>query len=102
MTTFALCIRPHSPLDKKYEIEAEAMLAGMRKKGIDLYAKILDREIDATDILILSSVFDLSHMVFPTMKVYSRLCKHVQLGNIDREGPDTKWRFGYYPFPGLE
>lgn len=46
-------------IEDKYQAQADSMLQGLLDSGVDLYNPILERDIDATDILTLSAIPDL-------------------------------------------
>ena len=50
----------HFEVDTDYVTEATAIISGMESYGIDLYSNVLGRNLDSTDILMASSITDLS------------------------------------------
>ena len=49
-------------IENKYQTEAEAMLQGMIDSGVDLHNSKLGRNIDATDLLLITAFFDISEL----------------------------------------
>lgn len=48
----------HFQLEQKYQLEAEGIVEGMLAAGNDPYCELLEREVDATDILVVNAIVD--------------------------------------------
>ncbi len=51
-------------VDAKYQVEAEAFVAGARDAGVDMYSASLGRDMDTTDILVVNAIVDISQRIW--------------------------------------
>ena len=52
----------HFSIEEKYQTEVEAMIAGIEDSGTSLYSSVLQRDLDATDVLMSNAITDFSAM----------------------------------------
>jgi len=59
---FRSYVLAHYEIEEKYHTEMEAMVSGIIDSGVDIYSSVLDRELDAFDILCANCIVDMSGM----------------------------------------
>ncbi|MBC8385802.1 MAG: T9SS type A sorting domain-containing protein [Candidatus Cloacimonetes bacterium] len=59
---FRSYVADHFEIEEKYHLETEAIVAGIEDSGVDIYSSVLNRDLDAFDILCANCIVDMSGM----------------------------------------